>query len=167
MWPSSRVATASRQQRCTAPTPLSPPQSPVAPEPASRQARDGCVWRAKPPDRFAAVARSPADTPNRPVGVVIVDDQALFRRAVRAVVDATPGFAFLGEGMRGEDAVSLAAQVHPDLMLVDYRLPGLSGLEACARLARLRPRPLIVLVSADADPALPELAVDHGAAGFL
>jgi DNA-binding NarL/FixJ family response regulator len=43
----------------------------------------------------------------------------------------------------------------------------MSGLEACARLARLRPRPFVVLVSSTADPALPELATEHGAVGFL
>jgi two-component system invasion response regulator UvrY len=107
------------------------------------------------------------DTAIRPIGVVIVDDQALFRQAARAVVDAAPGFLFLGEAVCGEDAVSLAAQLHPDLMLVDFRLPGISGLETCARLARLRPQPFVFLVSANVDAALPELAVAHGAVGFM
>src|SRR3954463_14716863 len=108
-----------------------------------------------------------ADTSFRVVGVVSVDDHALFRGAVRAVVDATPGFTFLGEAARGEDGVSLAAQLHPDLMVVDVRMPGISGLETGARLARLSPRPFVVLVSADDDPRLPELALAHGAIAFL
>src|SRR3954462_5392734 len=108
-----------------------------------------------------------ADTSFPAVGVVSVDDQALFRGAVRAVIDATPGFTLLGEAARGEDGVSLAAQLHPDLMLVDLRMPGISGLETSARLARLSPRPVVVLVSADDQPRLPELALAHGAIAFL
>src|SRR3954454_4420503 len=108
-----------------------------------------------------------ADTWSPAVGVVSVDDHALFRRAVRAVVDATPGFTFVGEAARGEDAVSLAAPLHPDLMLVDVRMPGISGLETSARLARLSPRPAVVLVSADDQSRLPELALAHGAIAFL
>src|SRR3954452_17198077 len=108
-----------------------------------------------------------ADTWSPAVGVVSVDDHALFRRAVRAVVDATPGFTFLGEAARGEDGVSLAAQLRADLMLVDVRMPGISGLETSARLARLSPRPAVVLLSADDRPQLPELALAHGAIAFL
>jgi DNA-binding NarL/FixJ family response regulator len=113
------------------------------------------------------VVRNSAETASRAVGVVTVDDQAVFRHVARAVIDATHGFAFLGEAACGEDAVRLDARLHPDLLLVDLRLPGMSGLETCARLARLHPRPLIVLVSSSADLALGELAVAHGAAGFL
>src|SRR3954465_15640542 len=108
-----------------------------------------------------------ADTSFPAVGVVAVDDQALFRGAVRAVVDATPGFTLLGEAACGEDGVSLAARLHPALMVVDLRMPGISGLETSARLARLCPRPFVVLVSADEDPRLPELAHAHGAIAFL
>jgi DNA-binding NarL/FixJ family response regulator len=113
------------------------------------------------------MVRNPADPASHSVGVVTVDDQPLFRQAARAVIDATPGFALLGEAGTGEEAVGLAARLQPDLMIVDYRLPGISGLETSARLARLRPRPFVLLVSSDAGPALPELAVAHGAVAFL
>src|SRR3954454_5327705 len=82
-----------------------------------------------------------ADTSCVPIGVVTVDDQALFRAAVRAVVDATRELTLLGEAERGEDGVRLAARVHPDLVVVDLQMPGISGLETSARLARLSPRP--------------------------
>jgi DNA-binding NarL/FixJ family response regulator len=101
------------------------------------------------------------------VGVITVDDQAVFREAARALVAATAGFTLLGEAACGEDAVTLAARLHPDLMLVDLGLPDISGFETSARLARLRPRPFVVLVSTREDPVLSDLAGSHGALGFL
>jgi DNA-binding NarL/FixJ family response regulator len=110
---------------------------------------------------------NPLDTVIRRVGVVVVDDHAPFREAAGAVVAATPEFILLGEAACGEDGVSLATRVHPDLMVVDVQMPGISGFETTARLGRLRPRPFVVLVSADDDSHLSELALAYGAIGFL
>jgi len=103
----------------------------------------------------------------REVGVVIADDQAVFRDAARAVVEATPGFTLLGEAVCGEDAVSLAARLHPDLVIVDLRMPDISGLQTSERLALLERRPFVVLVSVSDVPGLSELALEHGAFAFL
>ena len=59
-----------------------------------------------------------------PVPVLIVDDQAPFRRAARAVVTATPGFEVVGEAESGEEAVELADSLAPGLVLMDINLPG-------------------------------------------
>ena len=64
------------------------------------------------------------------VRVLIVDDQAPFRMAARMVVDATDGFEVVGEAESGEDSVRLAADLHPDLVLMDVNLPGINGLDA-------------------------------------
>ena len=109
----------------------------------------------------------PGDTASARVGVLVVDDHAPFREAAGAVVAATPEFTLVGEAACGEDGVSLAARVHPDLVVVDVQMPGISGFETSARLGRLRPRPFVVLVSADDDPQLSELALAYGAIGFL
>src|SRR4051794_25879607 len=113
------------------------------------------------------MVRNLADTANHTVGVVTVDDQPLFRDVARAVVDATAGFTLLGEAACGEDAVRLAARLQPDLMLVDVGLPDISGFETCVRLARLHPRPFVLVISANEDPIFSELAGSHGAIGFL
>ena len=64
------------------------------------------------------------------VRVLIVDDQEPFRMAARMVVDATDGFDVVGEAVRGEASVSLAAELAPDLVLMDVNLPGINGLDA-------------------------------------
>lgn len=79
----------------------------------------------------------------RDVRVLVADDQAPFRRAALAVIAATPGFALAAEASSGEEAVALAAQVRPDLVLLDVRMPGLGGVAAARRIAA----PLTVLIS--------------------
>jgi DNA-binding NarL/FixJ family response regulator len=69
-----------------------------------------------------------------PIRVLIVDDQAPFRVAARFVVEATDGFEVAGEVESGEDAVTAAAELHPDLVLMDVNLPGIDGLEATRRI---------------------------------
>ena len=68
------------------------------------------------------------------VRVLIVDDQAAFRRALRNVVDLTPGFVVVGEADTGEAAVDAARAHRPDLVLMDVHLPGIDGLEASRRI---------------------------------
>jgi YesN/AraC family two-component response regulator len=57
------------------------------------------------------------------VDVLVVDDQEVFRTAARDVIDATRGFRCAGEASSGAEAVRLAAQLHPELVLVDVRMP--------------------------------------------
>src|SRR5207248_8657566 len=71
---------------------------------------------------------------HRDVHVLIVDDQASFRRAARNVVDLTPGFVMAGEVDTGEAAVDVARQQHADLVLMDVHLPGIDGPEASRRI---------------------------------
>jgi DNA-binding NarL/FixJ family response regulator len=68
------------------------------------------------------------------VKVLIVDDQAPFRQAARAVVEATDGFDVIGEVETGEASVETTRRLHPDLVLMDVNLPGINGLEATRRI---------------------------------
>ena len=87
----------------------------------------------------------PPDT----VGVLIVDDQPPFLVAARRLIASTPGFESVGEATSGECAVTLAAALHPDLVLMDVRMPGLGGLAAARCITTARSAAAVVLVSAD------------------
>ena len=106
-----------------------------------------------------------------PVRVLIVDDQAPFRSVARAVVEMTDGFEVVGEAENGEDSITSEHELHPDLVLMDVNLPGISGLEATRRILAGRDNgssPVVVLVLStyEADEYAPQ-ASEAGAAGFI
>jgi two-component system response regulator AlgR len=81
------------------------------------------------------------------VRVLIVDDQEPYRRAMAAVVAATEGFAVAGLATSGEESLRVAAELRPDLVLMDVNLPGIDGVEATRRLVADPAAPLVVLLS--------------------
>jgi DNA-binding NarL/FixJ family response regulator len=81
------------------------------------------------------------------VRVLVVDDQEPFRAAMRAVVDATDGFVVVGSATTGEEALAAAADLGPDLVLMDVNLPGIDGIEATRRLTSADPSTVVVLLS--------------------
>jgi two-component system, NarL family, invasion response regulator UvrY len=97
------------------------------------------------------------------VGVIVVDDQEAFRRVAREVIEATPGFEALGEAACADEALALAEHVHPDLVLIDVRMPRVDGLETARRLHAAGPGRTIVLLSTEHVDELPAC----GAATFV
>ena len=83
------------------------------------------------------------------VGVVTVDDHATFRRSIRDVIDATPGFELLGEAASGEAALGVVAELSPALVILDVRMPGMDGFETARRLRSTHPAATVILVSSD------------------
>jgi DNA-binding NarL/FixJ family response regulator len=81
------------------------------------------------------------------VDVLVVDDQDPFRLAMAAVVDATDGFAVVGAVASGEESVVAAAELGPDLVLMDVNLPGIDGTEAARRIRAQEPPPVVILLS--------------------
>jgi DNA-binding NarL/FixJ family response regulator len=101
------------------------------------------------------------------VGVLIVDDQAPFRRAAKMVMAATPGFDVIGEAESGEEAVELFDSLEPGLVLMDINLPGINGIEATRRITGAHPGATVLLLSTYQAADLPSGADSCGAAGYV
>jgi DNA-binding NarL/FixJ family response regulator len=101
------------------------------------------------------------------VGVLTVDDQQPFRRALASLIAATPEFMHVGEAASGVEALELAADLRPDLVLLDVRMPDMDGIETARRLAGVDPRPVVVLVSIDAAPDAEAALATTGAAAYV
>ena len=97
----------------------------------------------------APYPHAPDPAPPDSVGVLIVDDQPPFLVAARKLIASTPGFESVGEATSGERAVTLAAALRPDLVLMDVRMPGLGGLAAARCITMARSASAVVLVSTD------------------
>ena len=82
-----------------------------------------------------------------PVHVLTVDDQPVFREAVRALIASTPGFVLAGEAASGTEALSAADRLQPDLILLDVRMPGLDGIETARILTSKSSHSVVILVS--------------------
>lgn len=97
----------------------------------------------------------PADVAARPVGVLVADHQPVFRRAAQQVVEAAPGFTFVGEATSATQALAAVDELEPDLVLIEVRLDGGGGIETATLLAETHPATVVVLVSVDGALSLP------------
>ncbi|MGH9101836.1 MAG: response regulator [Acidimicrobiales bacterium] len=105
--------------------------------------------------------------PGDPVRVIIADDQALFRRGLYVVLSGEQGIEVVAEAADGEEALSMAEELVPDVVLMDVRMPRLGGIEATRRIkASLPSTRILMLTASDADEDLYE-AVKAGANGYL
>src|SRR4051812_29884597 len=90
------------------------------------------------------------------VGVLIVDDQVVFRHAAREVVEAAGAeFVVLGEASSGPHGLAAADDLHPDLILLDVRMAGMDGIETAKRLHAAHPETVVVLVTVESPLNLP------------
>jgi len=101
------------------------------------------------------------------VQVLVVDDQAPFRAAERAVLDRLPGFELQAEAASGEEAIELAEALAPDLVLMDINMGEVDGIEATRRIIAGRPATKVILVSTYALDELPADARTSGAVGYV
>ncbi|KQR47645.1 LuxR family transcriptional regulator [Microbacterium sp. Leaf161] len=102
-----------------------------------------------------------------PIRLLLVDDQALIRVGFRMVLDAEADMVVVGEAADGHDAIAQAAELRPDLVLMDIRMPGLDGIAATAAIVREHPQTrVLVLTTFDLDEYAFG-AIRAGASGFL
>jgi DNA-binding NarL/FixJ family response regulator len=99
--------------------------------------------------------------------VLIVDDQAPFRAAMKAVLRRTTEFELVGEAANGTEAVSLADELNPALVLMDINMPEMNGIEATRALVSRHPEVVVILCSTyDAGDLPPEVATS-GARAYM
>jgi two-component system, NarL family, invasion response regulator UvrY len=101
------------------------------------------------------------------ITVLVVDDQAPFRSAARAVLAMTPGFEMAGEAVSGEEGVDKVKELAPALVLMDINMPGISGVDATRRITADRPETVVVLLSTYSADDLPADARSCGAAAYV
>ncbi|MFE9575581.1 response regulator [Nocardia sp. NPDC006044] len=101
------------------------------------------------------------------ITVLLVDDQRLVRAGLRMLIESTPGFAVVGEAANGIEAIRLNAELTPDLILMDLRMPGLDGVAATEQIVAARPSAKVLVLTTfdDDDHLFPALAA--GATGYL
>jgi DNA-binding NarL/FixJ family response regulator len=101
------------------------------------------------------------------VRVLIVDDQEPFRLAARMVVELTDGFDVVGEAESGEESVAMAAELHPDLVLMDVNLPGINGLDATREILSDSDAVVVLLLSTYEEAEYAPRAAECGAAAYI
>ncbi len=101
------------------------------------------------------------------VRVLVVDDQTPFLRAMVSVVEETPAFEVVGQASSGEECLTVAAELLPDLVLMDVNLPGIDGLEATRRLLASDSPPVVLLLSTYDEDAGVQFVAASGAAAYV
>lgn len=99
--------------------------------------------------------------------ILIADDHPLFRDGLRALLAAAQDMELVGEATSGEEAVALAAELQPDLVLMDVQMPGLSGVEATRRIVQASPHIRVLVVTMFEDDRTVFAAMRAGALGYV
>ncbi|HEX6556371.1 MAG TPA: response regulator transcription factor [Ktedonobacteraceae bacterium] len=99
--------------------------------------------------------------------VLLVDDHPLVRNGLRALLASVPGMMVVGEATSGEEAITQAAELQPDIILMDLHMPGLNGVEATRRIVQVHPHIGILVLTMLEDDASVFAAMRAGARGYL
>jgi DNA-binding NarL/FixJ family response regulator len=101
------------------------------------------------------------------IRILLVDDHKLVRAGIRSLIEKLPGMKVVGEANDGREALRLAAQCRPEVILMDIAMPGLNGLEATRRLKKRAPGAKVVILSIYTDEEHVWQALRSGADGYL
>jgi len=101
------------------------------------------------------------------ITVLIVDDHELVRAGIKSLLAAVNGIKVVGEASSGEDAVKIAKEKHPLVVLMDVRMPGIGGLEATRKLIRSDPDIKVIALTVLGEEPFPSKLLQAGAAGYL
>jgi two-component system NarL family response regulator len=101
------------------------------------------------------------------LSLLIVDDHAIFREGLRALLDMEEDFVVVGEASRGDEAVAMVADLPPDVILLDLHLPDGNGADFCRELLRVSPRSKVLILSAYENDQEVSAALISGASGYV
>jgi two-component system NarL family response regulator len=104
---------------------------------------------------------------DEPIRVLVVDDHELFRRGLEIVLAGEPDIEVVGEAGDGAAAVEAAQELLPDIVLMDVRMPGRGGIEACTALKEVAPSARIIMLTVSDEEADLYEAIKAGATGYL
>jgi DNA-binding NarL/FixJ family response regulator len=105
--------------------------------------------------------------PDPIITVMLVDDHSLVRRGFRRMLEDDPEIKVVGEAEDGQQAVELAAQLHPRVIVMDFALPSMNGAVAARQILRTAPQCAILVLSMHAEPAYVRTCLDAGVRGYL
>jgi len=102
-----------------------------------------------------------------PIRVLIADDHLIIREGMRLILETENGFELIGEACSGEEAIRLANELHPDVVLMDLRMPGMGGLQAIEYLHQDQPELPVVILTTYNEDELMKQGLRAGARGYL
>ncbi|MGD8870732.1 MAG: response regulator transcription factor, partial [Gemmatimonadota bacterium] len=103
----------------------------------------------------------------KPITVLLVDDHAMFRAGIRALLEAEGNVDVVGEGSSGDEAVDLVRELKPNVVVMDLSMPGSNGLEATRRIAALELQTNVLVLTVHAEEEYLVPVVEAGASGYL
>ncbi len=103
----------------------------------------------------------------RPIRILVVDDHPIVRQGITSLLSNYPEFEIVGEADNGQDAVVLAMEEEPDVVLLDIRMPGESGLEVLRRIRPLQPQARVLMLTSFDDDEYVVGALRAGAQGYV
>jgi len=101
------------------------------------------------------------------IRLLIIDDHEMVREGLKAMLVSEPDFAIVGDAANAEQALELIERSHPDVILLDIRLPGASGIEVCRTVAERYPETAVIILTTFSDENLVAQCIQAGARGFI
>jgi two-component system response regulator DevR len=99
--------------------------------------------------------------------IMLVDDHEVVRLGLKALLDRHPHFEVVGEAASSREAIEMVSNIQPDVVVMDVRLPGTSGIEACEEITRRYPTTKVIMLTSYAEDEMLFSAIRAGASGYI